>query len=133
MRRFVAGWLIFTLIFMIIPFAAYGTTAETVSLPLQITTETTSLLPQLTTEAVSFNVTFLSSAEVSGVKVKSFWTEFDITFWQTFPFAVFWSYLVAQQFSQGQQLNWLPVVNVAIVISAANAYFQARDASQKKN
>jgi len=67
-----------------------------------------------------------STAEVSP-KV-NFWTEFDITFWQTLPFAAFWGYLVASQFSPGA-VNWSPVMSFALAVSVGNAFFHARRVS----
>ncbi len=66
---------------------------------------------------------FAATAEVSSRP--NFWTEFDITFWQTFPFAAFWGYLAASQVSPGA-VNWSPVMSFALAVSAGNAFFRAR-------
>lgn len=60
-----------------------------------------------------------------GASKVSFWTQFDITFWQTFPFASFWGYAVSSQLLHGA-VNWSPILNFALAASAANAYFHAR-------
>lgn len=65
---------------------------------------------------------FASTEEVS----TNFWTEFDITFWQTVPFAAFWGYVAASQLSRGGEINWSPVINFAIGISVLNAVLHAR-------
>lgn len=61
----------------------------------------------------------------------SFWTQFDITFWQTMPFAVFWGYLIGSQLSRGGEVNMSPAINIALLVSAANAYVHARRVSAK--
>jgi hypothetical protein len=68
---------------------------------------------------------FASTAEVS--QKINFWTEFDITFWQTLPFATFWGYVVASQLSPGV-VNWSPVMNFALAVSVGNAIIHARRA-----
>ncbi len=50
-------------------------------------------------------------------------TEFDITFWQTLPFATLWSSLAAAQFGA---VNWAGVVGFSVGASAANALLHAR-------
>jgi len=72
---------------------------------------------------ISCGVVFASTAEVASQS--NFWTEFDITFWQTFPFAAFWGYVAASQLSQGT-VNWSPVLNFALAVSAGNAFLHAR-------
>lgn len=57
---------------------------------------------------------------------EAFWQEFDITFWQTIPWASFWSYAAASQLARGGEVNWSPVINVALAVSLANAYLHAR-------
>ena len=58
----------------------------------------------------------------------NFWSEFDIVFWQTLPFAVFWGYAVANQAAGGGAINWSPVLNIALAVSAGNAFLHARKA-----
>lgn len=75
--------------------------------------------------------TFAQTAEVSSLvtteaKTTNFLTEFDITFWQTMPFASFWGYVIASQLARGGEVNWLPIVSLAVVVSATNAFFHAR-------
>ena len=62
-------------------------------------------------------------------EVKNILTEFEITFWQTMPFAVFWGYVAASQLSPGA-LNWTPVFAVALAVSAGNAYYHARQVTK---
>jgi hypothetical protein len=64
-------------------------------------------------------------AETREVSPRSRSTEFDITFWQTVPLAFFWSSAVASQVSQGGAINWSPVLNCSLLISLANAGWQA--------
>ncbi|MBI5078522.1 hypothetical protein HZB08_00680 [Candidatus Saganbacteria bacterium] len=55
----------------------------------------------------------------------NFWTEFDITFWQTLPFAAFWGYAVgAQLFPEAAARNG--ILAFAAEASAANAFSHAR-------
>ncbi|MBN3033016.1 MAG: hypothetical protein JW873_02865 [Candidatus Saganbacteria bacterium] len=54
----------------------------------------------------------------------NFMTEFDITFWQTLPFAAFWSYLAAAQFSPAS--GWQIALPAAVAVSAVNAGLHAR-------
>jgi hypothetical protein len=49
---------------------------------------------------------------------EAFWTEFDLTFWQTLPFAAFWGYALGGS---------SPVaLSAALGCSVANAVFHAR-------
>jgi len=61
-----------------------------------------------------------------------FWTEFDITFWQTAPFVIFWGYAIDQQISSMASIagapHWAIVVPAAILVSSGNAYFHAQKA-----
>jgi hypothetical protein len=57
---------------------------------------------------------------------RSFWTEFDLVFWQTLPFAAFWGSAIATQLVNGGAVNWTPVMSAALVISAGNAVIHAR-------
>jgi len=52
-----------------------------------------------------------------------FLTEFDITFWQTLPFAALWSSLAAAQFGA---VNWTGVMAFSVGASAANALVHAK-------
>ena len=65
-------------------------------------------------------------AETNEAKSVNFWQEFDITFWQTFPFATFWCYTIGLQFGP---INWNNVLALSALISAGNAYFHARKVS----
>jgi hypothetical protein len=58
----------------------------------------------------------------------NFWTEFDIVFWQTAPFATFWGYLA---FFPGT-LNWNGVLTLATAVSAGNAFRHARQVTAKR-
>ncbi|MFA5839899.1 MAG: hypothetical protein WC890_04495 [Candidatus Margulisiibacteriota bacterium] len=59
----------------------------------------------------------------------NFWQGCDITFWQTAPFAVFWTGFVDVQASSilgiAGATHWEIVLPVAIAISAGNAYFHS--------
>jgi|SRR3989339_1565481 len=72
------------------------------------------------------------------VKPPNFLTEFDITFWQTAPFMIFWSYVIDQQVSALCSLpaapHWGLILGASTVISTGNAYYHARKvvASQRK-
>lgn len=72
---------------------------------------------------ISCGAAFASTAEV--YSRSNFWTEFDVTFWQTLPFAAFWGYVAASQLSRGA-VNWSPVMNFALAVSAGNAFLHAR-------
>lgn len=62
-------------------------------------------------------------------KTYGFWTEFDIMFWQTAPFMIFWGYVIDQQLSSVLRVagapHWQIVVPAAVLVSAGNAYFYA--------
>jgi len=51
--------------------------------------------------------------------------EFDITFWQTLPFAVFWGHLAERQISAyllpGSATHWNAIGLFALVVSVGNA------------
>ena len=70
------------------------------------------------------------AASTQEAKTYGFWTEFDIIFWQTAPFAVFWGYAIDTQLSSILSIagapHWNTVVASAILISSANAYFHAK-------
>ncbi|HVN66911.1 MAG TPA: hypothetical protein VMT55_00940 [Candidatus Sulfotelmatobacter sp.] len=70
-----------------------------------------------------------SPAFAAANKEKNPVTEFDITFWQTLPFAVFWGYVAASQLASGT-VNWSPIFTVALAISAGNAYYHARQVAR---
>ena len=79
-----------------------------------------------TAEVTSEAVSIIPTPEVKGY---GFWTEFDITFWQTAPFMVFWGYVIDQQLSSLASIagapHWAIVVPAAILVSAGNAYYHA--------
>lgn len=56
----------------------------------------------------------------------NFLTEFDITFWQTLPFAALWSYFIASQLSPGGAVEWGPIGYFSVGASALNAVLHAR-------
>jgi hypothetical protein len=64
------------------------------------------------------------------VEASSYWQEFDITFWQTFPFATIFGYIVDRQLAvltfPGQAVHWGAVFPFAAAISAANAFLHTR-------
>ena len=55
----------------------------------------------------------------------NYWQEFDITFWQTAPFAVLWCNLLERQLSTTLAIaggpHWEVILGVATLVSAANA------------
>jgi hypothetical protein len=69
-------------------------------------------------------------------KAVNFWQEFDITFWQTLPFAVLWGYFIERQLSSsvspGSSAHWEFILPFAGAVSAGNAYFYSRRATQAK-
>jgi hypothetical protein len=66
----------------------------------------------------------LTPALAATTEAADFPTEFDITFWQTLPFAAFWCYLAAAQFSP--VVEWQYVFPLAAAVSAVNAGVHAR-------
>ena len=58
-----------------------------------------------------------------------FWQEFDITFWQTLPFASLMGYFVDRHLSSimfpAAAAHWQAILPFAIVISAGNAFIHA--------
>lgn len=58
-------------------------------------------------------------------KVPNFWQEFDITFWQTMPFAAFWGYTIGTQLSHGGAVDWNFILAISAGVSAANAWAHA--------
>ena len=59
-----------------------------------------------------------------------FWQEFDITFWQTLPFATLWGYFIDRQLSSlilpGSAAHWQAILPFAAFVSAGNAFIHAR-------
>jgi len=76
-----------------------------------------------------FSPMVLTTSEVVLDK-PNFWTEFDITFWQTAPFAAFWSYVVATQLNRGGGANWDHVAGFAAAVSVGNAFWRANEVSR---
>ncbi len=56
----------------------------------------------------------------------NFLTEFDITFWQTLPFAALWSSLAVSAVSPGGAVGWGGVMGFSVAASAANAFLHAK-------
>jgi len=60
----------------------------------------------------------------------NFWQEFDITFWQTLPFAALWGHFADRQISTyvapGSSVHWEIILGVGVGLSALNAYLQAK-------
>jgi hypothetical protein len=81
------------------------------------------MTPAETEEVSTRNET--REATIRKTAPRSWLTEFDITFWQTVPLAVFWSYAVASQTAHGGEINWSPVLNCSALISVANAGWHA--------
>ncbi|MFH1386194.1 MAG: hypothetical protein ABIH50_00825 [bacterium] len=68
-------------------------------------------------------------AATNEAEKRNFWTEFDVTFWQTVPFATFWGYVIAAQVTPGA-INWNIILAGTTAVSAGNAYLYARKVSQ---
>ena len=60
------------------------------------------------------------------VHTMNYWQEFDITFWQTFPYAAFWGYAISTQMARGGEVNWSPVINITLAASLLNAALYAK-------
>jgi hypothetical protein len=52
--------------------------------------------------------------------------EFDITFWQTLPFAALWSSFAASQLAAGGVVNWNGALYFSAAASAVNAFIHAK-------
>lgn len=65
----------------------------------------------------------------------TFWQEFDITFWQTFPFGTLSGYFIERQLSNfmypGSAVRWNAVFFFAAAVSAGNAYIHAQKVVKK--
>jgi hypothetical protein len=55
--------------------------------------------------------------------------EFDITFWQTLPFAGLWSYFIASQLAGGGAVNWGHIAYFSLAAATINAALQAKKTS----
>lgn len=77
---------------------------------------------------------FAQTAEASSKH--NFWQEFDITFWQTLPFAALWGHFADRQISAylaaGSGVHWELVVAAAALVSAGNAYLHAQKATKSE-
>lgn len=62
----------------------------------------------------------------AGRPAPNFLTEFDITFWQTLPFAALLSYFIDSQLSAGGAVDWGPIAYFSVGASAVNAVLHAR-------
>ena len=75
-------------------------------------------------------ILFITPALAATSEAGSFWTEFEITFWQTAPFAIFWGLVIDQQLSAVLSLteapHWSTIINSAAIISIANGYLHAK-------
>ncbi len=71
-----------------------------------------------------------TSEAIAVPQTPNFLTEFDITFWQTAPFMIFWTYVIDQQVSALLSLpaapHWGVILGASAVISTGNAYYHAR-------
>ena len=74
--------------------------------------------------AATGEATSLSSLEVR--PQANFLTEFDITFWQTLPFAALWSSFIASQLAAGGAVNWSHIGYFSAAVSAVNAALHAK-------
>lgn len=79
-----------------------------------------------------FMPVFALTAEVSNPltleanRQPNFLQEFDITFWQTLPFASFWGYVVGTQMASGGAVNWNLIFPVVTGVSLLNANLHAK-------
>jgi hypothetical protein len=59
-----------------------------------------------------------------------FHQQFDITFWQTMPFATLWGYFIDRQLSNfmypGSAAHWQVIIPFAVAVSATNAALHAQ-------
>lgn len=75
---------------------------------------------------------FAETAEVSSLTTSeaNFYQEFDITFWQTLPFAALWGHFIDRQLSSfmfpGATAHWNAIAAFAAVVSAGNAFVHSR-------
>lgn len=79
---------------------------------------------------------FAATVETSSILTReaqkaNFWQEFDITFWQTVPFAAFWGYVLCLQLAGGGAVNWDTVGKATLIISAINAGLHARKVTKR--
>lgn len=86
---------------------------------------------------IVISIMFVSSAGavVPEAQAKGFWSNFEITFFQTFPFATLWGYFIDQQLSKlmfpGSTPHWNVILTFAGVVSAANAFQEANTQTKK--
>lgn len=70
------------------------------------------------------------TVEASAPYQYNFWTEFDITFWQTLPFATLWTAVLERNvyniFVPAATTRWELVLPVAVALSVGNAYFHSK-------
>lgn len=86
-----------------------GTTAEVETRP-SMTAEIASIVLPATPE----------------VRKLDYWQEFDLTFWQSLPFAFLWGHIFERQIKPSTAANWNAIGVFAVSISAWNAFMQAR-------
>lgn len=80
------------------------------------------------TAAVLMLLVMLGSLALATTEASSrlnFPAEFEITFWQTVPFAAFWTYAVATQLARGGMVDSNMILAVTAAISAGNAFVHA--------
>ena len=74
----------------------------------------------------------LASTPEASSSPPNFLQETDIVFWQTLPFATFWSYVIERSASSmmlpGAGPHWPVIIGLAVVISGGNAMIQAQKA-----
>jgi hypothetical protein len=80
------------------------------------------VLAQTMESTVATAESIVTSGEVSSY---NYWQEFDLTFWQTAPFAVLWCNLLERQLCTTLAIaggpHWEVIMGVATLVSAANA------------
>lgn len=73
-------------------------------------------------------ISVMSTSPVEAVTEEAnFRSNFEITFFQTFPFAVLWGYFIDQQLSNlmfpGTSPHWTAILTFAGGVSVANAFY----------
>ncbi|MFH1390485.1 MAG: hypothetical protein ABIH56_07195 [Candidatus Margulisiibacteriota bacterium] len=66
-------------------------------------------------------------------KPANFLTEFDITFWQTAPFAALWTYFGERLIFAGQPVHWDAIGLIGTAVSAGNALIRANKVVNDRN
>ncbi len=86
----------------------------------EVTTEVETR-PSMTAELASI----ILPAAPKAIKL-DYWQEFDLTFWQSLPFAFLWGHIFERQIKPSTAANWNAIGVFAVSISAWNAFMHAR-------